>query len=165
MTGTVHVEIVGLRTSECSPFPCNEDRTCGLSGCYLSGKLNDAFIELEKVLKAAYGARVELKLTLIDDGTPDHIRTIIEREYPPIPMVLVNGRITRIEVRDGTALVRTFTPPTAAAWSGSTKAVTLPLNMTRPFANGVTIVPYISQYSASGPFYIFGCGAGTLYTA
>jgi hypothetical protein len=96
MTGTVHVEIVGLKTSECSPFPCNEDRTCGLLGCYLSGKLNDAFIELEKVLKAAYGARVDLKLTLIDDGTPDHIRTIIEREYPPIPLVLVNGRITRI---------------------------------------------------------------------
>ncbi|MDD1683208.1 MAG: hypothetical protein LUO98_05150 [Methanoregula sp.] len=96
MTGTVHVEIVGLKTSECSPFPCNEDRTCGLSGCYLSGRLNDAFIELEKVLKAAYGDRVDLKLTLIDDGTPDHIRTIIEREYPPIPLVLVNGRITRI---------------------------------------------------------------------
>jgi len=96
MTGTVHVEIVGLKTSECSPFPCDEDRTCGLSGCYLSGKLNDAFTELEKVLKAAYGARVDLKLTLIDDGTPEHIRTIIEREYPPIPMVLVNGRITRI---------------------------------------------------------------------
>ena len=96
MSGTVHVEIVGLKTSECSPFPCNEDRTCGLSGCYLSGRLNDAFIELEKVLNSAYGARVDLKLTLIDDGTPDHIRTIIEREYPPIPMVLVNGRITRI---------------------------------------------------------------------
>ena len=96
MTGTVHVEIVGLKTSECSPFPCDEDRTCGLSGCYLSGKLNDAFNELEKVLKAVYGARVDLKLTLIDDGSPDHIRTIIERDYPPIPMVLVNGRITRI---------------------------------------------------------------------
>ena len=96
MTGTVQVEIVGLKTSECSPFPCDEDRTCGLSGCYLSGKLNDAFNELEKVLKAAYGDRVDLKLTLIDDGTPDHIRTIIEREYPPIPLVLVNGRITRI---------------------------------------------------------------------
>ena len=27
---------------------------------------------------------------------PDHIRTIIEREYPPIPMILVNGQITRI---------------------------------------------------------------------
>jgi hypothetical protein len=96
MTGTVHVEIVGLKTSECSPFPCDENRTCGLSGCYLSGKLTDAVRELEKVLKAAYGDRVDVRLTLIDDGVPDHIRTILERDYPPIPMVLVNGRITRI---------------------------------------------------------------------
>jgi len=50
----------------------------------------------KKVLKAAYGDRVDLKLTLIDDGTPDYIRTIIERDYPPLPMVLVNGKITRI---------------------------------------------------------------------
>jgi hypothetical protein len=96
MAGTVHVEIVGLKTSECSPFPCDENRTCGLSGCYLSGKLNDAFSELKKVLQASYGDRVDLKFTLIDDGVPDHIRTIIERDFPPIPMVLVNGRITRI---------------------------------------------------------------------
>jgi hypothetical protein len=44
----------------------------------------------------AYGDRVDMKLTLIDDGAPDHIRTIIERDFPPIPMVLINGRITRI---------------------------------------------------------------------
>ena len=96
MTGTVHVEIVGLQTSECSPFPCDENRTCGLSGCYLSGKLIDACRELEKTLKAAYGDRIDTKLTLVDDGVPDHIRRIIEQEHPPIPMVLVNGRITRI---------------------------------------------------------------------
>jgi hypothetical protein len=96
MTGIVRVEIVGLKNSECSPFPCDENRTCGLTGCYLSGKLNDGVRELEKVLKTAYGDRVDVKLTLIDDGLPDHIRTIIEKEYPPIPMVLVNGRITRI---------------------------------------------------------------------
>ncbi len=96
MTGTVHVEIVGLKTSECSPFPCDENRTCGLTGCYHSGKLNDACRELESVLKAAYGDRVAVKLTLIDDGVPDHIRMILEKEYPPIPMVLVNGKITRI---------------------------------------------------------------------
>jgi hypothetical protein len=96
MTGTVHVEIVGLKTSECSPFPCDEDRTCGLSGCYLSGKLVDAFAELKRVLEKDYGDRVDARLTLIDDGTPGHIRAIIEREYPPIPMVIVNGRITRI---------------------------------------------------------------------
>jgi hypothetical protein len=96
MSAPVHVEIVGLKTSECSPFPCDENRTCGLSGCYLSGKLNDAFLELKKVLEASYGDQVDVGLTLIDDGVPDHIRTIIEKEYPPIPMVLVNGRITRI---------------------------------------------------------------------
>jgi hypothetical protein len=96
MTGIVHVEVVGLKTSECSPFPCDENRTCGLSGCFLSGKLSDAARELEKVLKAAYGDRVDVKLTLIDDSVPDHIRAIIVREHPPVPMVLVNGRITRI---------------------------------------------------------------------
>jgi hypothetical protein len=96
MAGTVHVEIVGLKTSDCSPFPCDENRTCGLSGCYLSGKLNDAFAELKKVLTETYGNQVDLRLTLLDDGTPEYIRTIIEREYPPIPMVLVNGRVTKI---------------------------------------------------------------------
>jgi hypothetical protein len=96
MTGTVHIEIVGLKSSECSPFPCDENRTCGLTDCYLSGKLIDAFNELSKVLQTIYGTRVDMKLTLIDEGVPDHIRTIIERDYPPIPMVLVNGRLTRI---------------------------------------------------------------------
>ena len=96
MAGTVIVEIVGLKTSECSPFPCDENRTCGLTGCYLSGKLVDAFAELRRVLEKVYGGRVEARLTLIDDGTPDYIAEIIERERPPIPMVLINGRVTRI---------------------------------------------------------------------
>lgn len=96
MTGTVFLEIVGLKNSECSPFPCNEDRTCGLSGCFPSGNLLVAFEELKKVLAAEYGSRVETKLTLIDKETPEYIRTIIESEFPPLPMVLVNGRITRI---------------------------------------------------------------------
>jgi len=92
----VTVEIVGLKTSECSPFPCDENRTCGLTGCYLSGKLENAVTELKQVLDRAYGNRVDVQLTLIDSGVPDHIRAIIEKEYPPLPMVLVNGRLTRI---------------------------------------------------------------------
>ena len=96
MAGTVQIEIVGLKTSECSPFPCDENRTCGLTECYHSGKLVDAFSELKKVLQETYGDRVEIRLTLIDDGVPDRIKAIIEREYPPIPMVLVNGRVTKI---------------------------------------------------------------------
>jgi hypothetical protein len=96
MTRPVQIEIVGLKTSECSPFPCDENRTCGLTGCYLSGKLVDAFEDLKRVLLKLYGEKVDLKLTLIDDGAPDYIRTIIEREYPPIPMVIINGRVTKI---------------------------------------------------------------------
>jgi len=96
MTGTVLIEIVGLKNSECSPFPCDENRSCGLSGCSPSGTLAVAFEELKKVLAAEYGNRVETKLTLIDNETPYHIRKIIESEFPPLPMVLVNGRITRI---------------------------------------------------------------------
>lgn len=96
MTVPVQIEIVGLKTSECSPFPCDENRTCGLTGCYLSGKLNDAFEELKRVLEKIYGDKVSLQLTLVDGGVPDHLRTIVERERPPIPMVLVNGRVTKI---------------------------------------------------------------------
>jgi len=96
MAGTVSVEIVGLKTSECSPFPCDENRTCGLEGCLYSGKLADAFNELKKVLHETYGTQVELTLTLIDGGAPAHIKAIIERDYPPIPMVIVNGRVTKI---------------------------------------------------------------------
>jgi len=96
MAGTVLVEIVGLKNAECCPFPCDENRTCGLSGCYPTGKLDTSFEELKKVLQNEYGNRVELKLTLIDSGAPEHIRSIIEAEYPPLPMILVNGGITRI---------------------------------------------------------------------
>jgi hypothetical protein len=96
MAGTVQIEIVGLKTSECSPFPCDENRTCGLEGCYHSGKLVDAFNELKKVLQKSYGDHVAISLTLLDDGVPDRIKAIIEREYPPIPMVLINGRVTKI---------------------------------------------------------------------
>jgi len=96
MAGTVRVEIVGLKTQDCSPFPCDEKRTCGLEGCYHSGKLVDAFRELKTALEGFYGSRVDVQLTLIDERVPDHIRMILEREYPPIPLVLVNGRVTKI---------------------------------------------------------------------
>jgi hypothetical protein len=96
MTGTVNVEIVGLKSSECSPFPCDENRTCGLTGCYLSGKLENAYTELKQVLNRVYGDRISVQLTLIDNGVPDHVRAIIEKDFPPLPMVLVNGRLTRI---------------------------------------------------------------------
>jgi hypothetical protein len=96
MTGTVLVEIIGLKYSECSPFPCNADRTCGLSACHPSGKLTAAFEALKSELATIYGDRVDIRLTLIDDHVPDHVRTILETEYPPLPIILINGKLTRI---------------------------------------------------------------------
>jgi hypothetical protein len=96
MTGTVLVEIVGLKNAECSPFPCDENRTCGLSGCYPTGNLIAAFDELNNVLTREYGDRVHLKLTLIDKGAPGYLQKIIENDFPPLPIILVNGRVTRI---------------------------------------------------------------------
>jgi hypothetical protein len=96
MSDPVTVEIVGLKYSSCSPFPCDADRTCGLSECHPSGKLAKAFDALKDVLQQTYGDKVVLRLTLIDDEVPAHIRAILEKDYPPIPMVIVNGRLTRI---------------------------------------------------------------------
>ena len=96
MSDPILVEIVGLKSSECSPFPCDANRTCGLSACYPSGKLVQAFDALKTRVSETFGNRVEMRLTLIDDGVPDHIRAILETEYPPLPMVLVNGKLTRI---------------------------------------------------------------------
>jgi hypothetical protein len=96
MTGIVLIEVVGLKNAECSPFPCDENRTCGLSGCYPTGQLYAACDELKQILKKEYGDRVELKLTFIDNGTPGYIQKIIENEFPPLPIILVNGRVTRI---------------------------------------------------------------------
>ena len=96
MAGKIKIEIIGLKNSECSPFPCDETRTCGLEGCSPSGSLGRSFEELKRVLQQNYGDRVDCQLTLIDDGAPAHIRKILETDYPPIPMVLVNGRLTRI---------------------------------------------------------------------
>ncbi|MEN6444223.1 MAG: hypothetical protein WC391_02040 [Methanoregula sp.] len=96
MTGPVLVEIIGLKNSECSPFPCDADRTCGLSECHPSGDLTRAYAALKNTLEGIYGKNVDVKLTLIDTEVPDHIRTILETELPPIPMVLVNNKLTRI---------------------------------------------------------------------
>ena len=60
MTGTVLVEIVGLKNAECCPFPCDENRTCGFRDAILR-ETSLAFEELKKVLTCEYGNRVEPK--------------------------------------------------------------------------------------------------------
>lgn len=94
MATTVQVEIVGFNDADCSPFPCTEERTCGLSDCYPTGKLTSAFDALKKALGQRYGSRVTVALTLLDNGTPPHIRTIVETHHPALPIVIVNGRVT-----------------------------------------------------------------------
>lgn len=101
MADRVTVEVVGFSYSECGPFPCDEKRTCGLDDCAPYGALKAAFDALKERLRADYGDRVEAKLTLLDSGVPEHVKAIIERESPPIPLVLINGQwrpIGRISV-------------------------------------------------------------------
>ena len=96
MAGTIQIEIIGLKDAECCPFPCDENRTCGLSTCFPTGKLTSAFEALATELKSEYGERVDLRLTLIDDHVPDYVKNLIETDYPPLPIVLVNKKLTRI---------------------------------------------------------------------
>ncbi|MGA2933706.1 MAG: hypothetical protein ABSD81_00950 [Methanomicrobiales archaeon] len=90
------IEIIGFSGSECGPFPCEPDRTCGLEECFPSGSFMKAVDALRRVLAGRYGNRVEVTLTLLDDGVPDRVKEIIERSHPPIPIVLVAGRVTPI---------------------------------------------------------------------
>jgi hypothetical protein len=92
MDAPVRIEIVGLKDLSCSPFPCDNTRSCGLYDCYPSGKLVVAFEALAEEIRKEYGAKVVMQLTLIDDDMPCHVREIIETQYPPLPIVLVNGR-------------------------------------------------------------------------
>jgi hypothetical protein len=92
MDAPVRIEIVGLKDLSCSPFPCDNTRSCGLYDCYPSGKLVVAFEALAAEIRKEYGAKVVMQLTLIDDDMPSRIREIIETQYPPLPIVLVNGR-------------------------------------------------------------------------
>jgi hypothetical protein len=96
MAGTVQIEIIGLKNAECCPFPCDENRSCGLTACYPTGKLAAAFEALAAELKKEFGEQVEPTFTLIDDDVPDYVKVLIETEYPPLPIVLVNNKLTRI---------------------------------------------------------------------
>ena len=96
MADPITLEIIGFSYAECSPFPCNEERTCGLTDCYPTNKLTAAFRALERALKSRYGETVILTLTLLDSGVPDRIRAIIEEYHPALPAVLINGNVTPI---------------------------------------------------------------------
>ena len=100
------IEIIGFSGAECGPFPCDPDRTCGLSECFPSGSFLAAVDALRHALAARYGDRIVLTVTLIDDGVPDRVKAIIERSHPPVPIVLVNGTVTPIGRISLTLLLR-----------------------------------------------------------
>ncbi len=93
MAEKISIEVVGLRDSTCSPFPCDMTRSCGLYDCHPTGRLVPAFEALKKELLQQFGESVEMRLTLIDEDMPEHIREIIASHYPPIPFIMINGAL------------------------------------------------------------------------
>jgi hypothetical protein len=93
MAAKIVIEIVGLADSSCSPFPCDNTRSCGLYDCHPTGKLVPAFEALKNELTSQYGGAIEITLTLIDKGVPPRIRDIIAESYPPIPFVIIDGTL------------------------------------------------------------------------
>jgi len=93
MAETILIEVVGLKDSDCSPFPCDMTKTCGLYDCHPTGKLVPAFEALKKELLEQYGSEIRMDLILIDEEIPVHIREIIATQYPPIPFIVMNGAL------------------------------------------------------------------------
>ena len=96
MADSLSLEIIGYSRSECGPFPCDPDRTCGLTECFPSGDFLKAVEALGQALATKYGDRVTVTLTLLDDGIPDRVKVIIERSHPPLPIILLDGRVTPV---------------------------------------------------------------------
>jgi hypothetical protein len=93
MEDRIEVEVVGMKDSACSPFPCDNTRSCGLYDCHPTGRLVPAFEALSDEISKQYGEKVRMKLTLIDEEIPAHIQEIIAEHYPPIPIILVNRKL------------------------------------------------------------------------
>lgn len=89
---TVTVEVVGYTYRPCGPFPCDADRSCGLTECFEKEKLSFAFPALENALKEKYGDAVCVSLVALDKEIPERIKEIVRAEHPPLPIILVNGK-------------------------------------------------------------------------
>jgi hypothetical protein len=96
MSREIDIEIIGLKELSCGPFPCNDERTCELTECAPTEKLLPAVAALGKAIRKEYGPSVSVQLTLLDDGVPQRIREIIEEHQPPLPIVIINGRVTPV---------------------------------------------------------------------
>jgi len=106
MNNEIIIEVIGYSDMECSPFPCNEDRTCGLFSCAPTNQLVPAVKALRETLFNEFGERLKLEMTLIDDEVPDYIKKIYEKHHPAFPIILINktfvpiGRISYPQIRN-----------------------------------------------------------------
>jgi hypothetical protein len=96
MTDHVLMEIVGFSDGPCGPFPCDDTRTCELERCAPSENLEKAYFALQTEIAKEYGERVEMKLTWLDEQVPDYIMQIVEEHQPPLPIILINGKLVPI---------------------------------------------------------------------
>jgi hypothetical protein len=96
MPDPLTIEIIGFSDAECGPFPCEPDRTCGLTECFPSGSFLAAVDALMHAIAARFGDRVAVTVTLLDDGVPDRVKVIIERSHPPLPIVVLNGKVVPV---------------------------------------------------------------------
>ena len=93
MTEKMILEIVGYKDMECSPFPCDADRSCGLFDCEPTNALLPAVKALKKELEAEFGDAIEVTLTLLDESVPDYVKNIYEKDHPALPMILLQGTL------------------------------------------------------------------------
>ncbi|MDD1673559.1 MAG: hypothetical protein LUP99_04025, partial [Methanomicrobiales archaeon] len=72
MDTPIEIEIAGYEKGGCGPFPCDEHRTCGLEECHPDGDLQKACLALSIALKKEFGEHIIVRVTLLDDGVPEH---------------------------------------------------------------------------------------------
>lgn len=92
----VTIEVVGYTYRPCGPFPCDEDRSCGLLDCYKEEKLKFAFPALKDALLKKYGDDISVALIELDKEIPEKIYELVKKEHPPLPIILINGELAPI---------------------------------------------------------------------
>lgn len=92
----IHVEVVGFTYRPCGPFPCDAERTCGLTECFGKEKLSFAFPALKKALEEKYGDSVLVELVSLDAEIPEWVKKIVADEHPPIPFILINRKVVPV---------------------------------------------------------------------
>lgn len=92
----IRVEVVGFTYRPCGPFPCDENRSCGLTACYGNEKMSAAFPALKAALLEKYGDKISVELVSLDTEIPEWVKEIIRTEQPPLPIILINRKVVPV---------------------------------------------------------------------